>query len=83
MINALLQIAFTGCAHQKMTFPRSLSGGLGRTYVVCLDCGTEFDYDWTAMRRGAPVRARRFPDLKPVPSAPVPSCTRVAPVRQN
>jgi hypothetical protein len=23
-----------------------------RTYVVCLDCGVEFEYDWKGMRRG-------------------------------
>jgi hypothetical protein len=22
------------------------------TYVVCLDCGKEFDYDWKSMRVG-------------------------------
>jgi hypothetical protein len=24
-------------------------------YVVCLECGTEFDYDWQAMKIGRPV----------------------------
>jgi hypothetical protein len=24
-------------------------------YVVCLDCGKEFAYDWKAMRVGEPV----------------------------
>jgi hypothetical protein len=24
-------------------------------YVVCLDCGQEFAYDWAAMRIGEPV----------------------------
>jgi hypothetical protein len=27
-------------------------------YVVCLDCGKEFDYDWQEMRIGEPVSAR-------------------------
>jgi len=25
------------------------------TYVVCLDCGTQFAYDWENMRLGKPV----------------------------
>ena len=25
------------------------------TYVVCLDCGKEFDYNWKEMRIGNPV----------------------------
>jgi hypothetical protein len=28
------------------------------TYVVCLDCGQEFGYDWQEMRIGPPVVAR-------------------------
>jgi hypothetical protein len=28
------------------------------TYVVCLDCGKEFDYDWEGMRVGQPVTGR-------------------------
>jgi hypothetical protein len=25
------------------------------TYIVCLDCGKEFDYNWKEMRIGDPV----------------------------
>jgi RNase P subunit RPR2 len=28
------------------------------TYVVCLDCGQEFRYDWKAMRVGEAVEPR-------------------------
>lgn len=28
-----------------------------KTYVACLDCGKEFDYDWKQMRVGAPLPA--------------------------
>lgn len=28
------------------------------TYVVCLDCGQEFRYDWKEMRLGEPVASR-------------------------
>ena len=43
-----------GCRHPRITFPITPPRGKadkGRaTYVVCLDCGTEMDYDWTAMK---------------------------------
>jgi hypothetical protein len=64
MLQSLLN-TFFGCSHQRTTFPltpgRKLPGqpasGAGRngTYVVCLDCGKEFAYDWTEMRVGQPV----------------------------
>jgi RNase P subunit RPR2 len=51
---------FPGCSHRSTTFPltpvrnaRSLfsSGPMGsRTYVVCLECGKEFPYNWGEMR---------------------------------
>jgi hypothetical protein len=56
--------ALFGCTHQRTTFP--LTPGrkaapptptrLG-TYVVCLDCGKEFAYDWQSMRVGDAVPA--------------------------
>lgn len=64
-----------GCSHRRTTFPitlRASSSVNGRqntqpeTYIVCLDCGRHFAYDWTAMRiteqRGAWVRSRRVQD---------------------
>ena len=65
MFDSLLN-AFFGCAHRRTTFPISpvrklavsnphISRG---TYVVCLDCGQEFAYDWQEMRIGQPVAAR-------------------------
>ena len=41
-----------GCAHSRCTFPITLieSGRHSNTYVVCLDCGREFDYDWERMK---------------------------------
>ena len=67
MLVALLNALF-GCTHSRMTFPftpgRNLksAGGTHRhgTYVVCLDCGQEFRYDWAEMRIGEPVRARSY-----------------------
>lgn len=46
-----------GCRHKRTTFPITVN--LGRhedeadvqdTYIVCLDCGKEFGYDWTKMK---------------------------------
>lgn len=53
-INALF-----GCAHNRCTFPitetkhlHCCSEGTSSafTYVVCLDCGKEFRYDWQQMK---------------------------------
>jgi hypothetical protein len=50
--------ALFGCWHSHYSFPITLRRGSRRnkaasltgTYVVCLDCGKEFAYDWTEMR---------------------------------
>lgn len=47
-----------GCWHKRLSFPISGKRGHRRpaaahqtgTYVVCLDCGREFAYDWQQMR---------------------------------
>ena len=67
MLNSLWN-AFLGCAHRRTTFPitparragfSSVSGATRHgTYVVCLDCGKEFGYDWAEMRIGEPVTPR-------------------------
>ena len=64
MFQSLFNTLF-GCSHQRTTFPLTparqsagmpLSGAARNgTYVTCLDCGTEFAYDWKAMRIGQPV----------------------------
>jgi hypothetical protein len=59
----LLELLFP-CRHRRTTFPqtparrgikRSAVPGRQGTYVVCLDCGREFDYDWQEMRIGQPI----------------------------
>lgn len=66
MVKAILGALF-GCSHQRISFPltpnsrRTVAGQVstpGATYVVCLDCGREFAYDWALMRLGEPVRRR-------------------------
>ena len=59
MIDFLMNL-LAGCSHKRTTFPltqiadaRCLppSAETGsRTYVVCLDCGKEFSYNWREMR---------------------------------
>lgn len=67
MFNSLVNVLF-GCSHRNTTFPLTPNRkmiGLSAphatrhgTYVVCLDCGKEFGYDWNEMRVGQPVTGR-------------------------
>jgi hypothetical protein len=67
VIASLLSSIF-GCAHKRTTFPLTPSkrsqltseGTRKGTYVVCLDCGREFNYNWKEMRVGEAVMP---PDL--------------------
>jgi hypothetical protein len=75
---------FFGCAHSHTTFPMKRSPRTGPmaaqnsvhggSYVVCLDCGTEFVYDWTTMRVGSPIEMR----VTAAPVAAVPQPLREA-----
>lgn len=56
MVSAFLDLFF-GCCHKRYSFPitpkpgqRRGAAALTGTYVVCLDCGKEFPYDWQEMR---------------------------------
>lgn len=54
---SLLDFLF-GCWHKRYSFPittkrgerRNPAAQLTGTYVVCLDCGQEFAYDWKRMK---------------------------------
>jgi hypothetical protein len=41
-----------GCTHRHCSFPITTQkpGTVSTTYVVCLDCGKEFPYDWEQMK---------------------------------
>jgi predicted transcriptional regulator len=48
-----------GCAHRHCTFPITAKNSSraalpgkpsASTYIVCLDCGKEFPYDWQKMK---------------------------------
>ncbi len=57
MLTSLVDALF-GCWHKNYSFPitarrgqrRSAAAVLTGTYVVCLDCGKEFPYDWREMK---------------------------------
>ena len=62
-----------GCSHEHTTFPQTPGRkgapptGIARngTYVVCLDCGREFAYNWDEMRVGVTLPSMTA-DLAPV-----------------
>jgi hypothetical protein len=55
-----------GCSHRRTTFPMTLRAKSthAETYVVCVECGRQFGYDWSTMhitrRPAAPVADGRF-----------------------
>jgi ribosomal protein S26 len=56
MLASLTDLLF-GCGHRNYSFPRTVRHGarspaaaVTGTYVVCLNCGREFPYDWKAMK---------------------------------
>ncbi len=53
MLNTITDFFF-GCTHKRTSFPISTRAAKVRTktgtYVVCLDCGKEFAYNWEEMR---------------------------------
>jgi len=53
--------ALFGCAHRHCTFPITAKkpGRVSTTYVVCLDCGREFPYDWQQMKVVASAKNKR------------------------
>jgi hypothetical protein len=67
-----------GCAHRHCTFPItarkldsvSIQGKPSTaTYIVCLDCGKEFPYDWELMK----VVASAKPQVQAAASGKIPA----------
>jgi hypothetical protein len=56
---ALLDSLF-GCRHRRLTFPITAKrdGETSETYVVCLDCGNEFPYNWHEMKMARNVEVK-------------------------
>ena len=65
MVTRILQILSLSCRHRKTSQPftaaspratssdamwDSVSGVSASHYIVCLDCGKKFQYDWDNMR---------------------------------
>jgi hypothetical protein len=58
-----------GCSHTSMSFPRTIKRRIeqsgpaqqNETYVVCLECGKEFGYDWQQMRLLGPLKQMAQP----------------------
>jgi hypothetical protein len=74
MIANLMDMLF-GCWHTNYSFPITAKAGTRRhsaaqatgTYVVCLECGKEFGYDWSSMKvvNGAAVPMAEIETLSP------------------
>jgi hypothetical protein len=80
MITDFVDILF-GCWHSNYSFPitakvgaRGKAAQVTGTYVVCLDCGKEFPYDWKQMKVVEAQRPSRnsneadAPDFSPQPA---------------
>ncbi|HYL93948.1 MAG TPA: hypothetical protein VEW69_12425 [Alphaproteobacteria bacterium] len=64
MFNKILQLLTLRCAHKKLSQPFSEGVSAGgkkssdwdtpatsaKHYVVCLQCGRKFEYDWNKMK---------------------------------
>ena len=58
MIDSMLNLLFR-CSHRRLTRPVAPITKAGQprsqSYVVCLDCGKQFEYDVNAMRMGKAI----------------------------
>jgi DNA-directed RNA polymerase subunit RPC12/RpoP len=58
MIDSLLNLIFR-CSHRRLTRPVAPVTKAGQphsqSYVVCLDCGKQFEYDLVRMRMGKAI----------------------------
>lgn len=65
MVNKLLQLLSIRCSHKKISQPFATydvsparaansdwdrPAGAAQHYVVCLECGQKFEYDWNNMK---------------------------------
>ena len=78
MIDTVLNLLFR-CSHQRLTRPMAPITKAGRphsqSYVVCLDCGKQFEYDLTQMRIGKPIEHSHDAGVVP-PNLPTPRQTK-------
>jgi DNA-directed RNA polymerase subunit RPC12/RpoP len=73
MIDSVLNLIFR-CSHRRLTrpvAPVSKAGQpRGKSYVVCLDCGKQFEYDLKEMKMGKAIDRKH--DYSVVPAEPSP-----------
>jgi hypothetical protein len=87
MLANVVNVLF-GCWHRKYSFPITAKKGstncspaasVTGTYVVCLDCGKEFPYDWERMKILSPNSPHAAAaSAAPLPAEPVPGFGKVA-----
>jgi len=79
MLDSVLNLIFR-CAHRRLTRPLAPLTKAGQphshSYVVCLDCGKQFEYDLTEMRIGKPIDQSHDASVVP-PKMPMPRKTKV------
>jgi DNA-directed RNA polymerase subunit RPC12/RpoP len=60
MLENLVNLLF-GCSHRRLTRPVAPITKAGQprsqSYIVCLDCGKQFEYDLSQMRMGKAIRS--------------------------
>ena len=79
MIDTLLNLLFR-CGHRRLTRPVAPITKAGephsQSYVVCLDCGKQFEYDLTEMRIGKVIDHSHDTGVVP-PNMPKPRKTKI------
>jgi hypothetical protein len=84
LLGSLFDLVFS-CKHRRTTFPftpvkRKTAGTQGEfpseTYVVCLDCGKQFAYDWETMQLGKAVDISQGTPLTHTETQPIPFRTK-------
>jgi len=69
-----------GCRHKRITFPitekperrKSIASLPTGTYIVCIDCGKEFPYDWKQMKVVEAHRHHKDAEAAPPDYSPEP-----------
>jgi hypothetical protein len=79
MMDTFLNLLFR-CSHRRLTRPitpvTKTGQPHGETYVVCLDCGKQFEYDYNAMCIGKPIDRSETVGVLP-PNMPKPRKTKL------
>ena len=79
MIDTVLNLLFR-CSHRRLTRPVAPITKAGQphsqSYVVCLDCGKQFEYDLNEMRIGKAIDHSQDAGVVP-PNMPKPRKTKV------